>query len=198
MKFTKVLLPLDIRKCPREIFHLTRGFVSDPAATLTLLHVIEPGRAAANGQAHHTLRSEAQYCLERLAEENLATHITTVLRVRSGVPAEQIIQEAEDAKTQLIILPTYKPSFWSRLISWPDSCRPVSLLAERLIREASCGVFLVEARTRFNCETAWTQLMKTAAGNRNGAAVIAPRATYKLELSDPQQSLQTARQNSVL
>jgi hypothetical protein len=42
-----------------------------------------------------------------------------------------------------------------------------------------------------------TQLMKTAAGNRNGSAVIAERAAYKLELSDPQPNLQTARQNSV-
>jgi nucleotide-binding universal stress UspA family protein len=198
MKPTKVLLPLDIQKCPREIFGLTRRFVEGPEVTLILLHVIQPSRVAASSQGYRALETAARGCLERLAEENLEAHTTTVLHVRFGVPAEQIIQEAKDENVQLIILPTYGSSFWSRLISlWkPNACRLVSPLAEKLIRNTTCGLFLAGVRSRFNCESVWTQLASEGAALHSRLRVRPQQVTYDLELSGAQQNPQTARQSS--
>jgi nucleotide-binding universal stress UspA family protein len=198
MKPTKILLPLDIQKWPREIFGLTRRLVEGPEATLILLHVIQPSRAAASNQGYRGLESAARSCLERLAEENLEADTTTVLHVRFGVPAEQIIREAKDENVQLIVLPTYGPSFWNRLISFwkPDACRLVSPLAEKLVRNATCGVFLAGVKSRFNCESVWTHLARKGAAVLSGLRLRAQRVAFNLEFSGGRQSPQTARRDS--
>ena len=40
MKAERILLPLDIRKCPLDVFSVVNGFAKYPGATVTLLHVV--------------------------------------------------------------------------------------------------------------------------------------------------------------
>ena len=117
MKPERILLPLDIRGCPLEIFSLLEGFSKRPEVTLTLLHVVHLDIVASDNRVCQELALAAQGYLERLAQQFVHPVTSTVVHVRFGKPAEQILKEAKAEKVELIILPTYGPSFWSQLVS---------------------------------------------------------------------------------
>ncbi len=113
------------------------------------------------------LGREAHWHLERLARGCLRPGVTTITRVRFGKPAEEILAEAADGNADLIVLASGLPSFWSRLFA-----PLVPRVVERVIREATCGVFLTTAKKWFNCENTWGRPEKeteAAAGQLNGA-----------------------------
>ena len=47
-------------------------------------------------------------------------------------------------------------------------------LAERIIRESTCGVFVASARTRFNCEKAWGRALR-----KNGLELDGQRGSFE-------------------
>jgi nucleotide-binding universal stress UspA family protein len=153
----RILLPLDTRRCPLEVFPLVSSFAKSPEVTLILLHVVTRDLAAAENRSCEELGRNAEWHLERLAEQYVPPIASTVIHVRIGQPAEQILAEARGENVDLILLPTFGPARWNRLTAlWkPAACPAVSPLAQRIIREATCGVFLAMAKTRFDCEAAW-------------------------------------------
>jgi nucleotide-binding universal stress UspA family protein len=150
MKPERILLPLDIRKCPLEVFSVVNDLAKQSGVTVTLLHVVSLNIAAPEKGVYEQLGREAHWHLERLARGCLRPGVTTITRVRFGKPAEEILAEAADGKADLIVLASGLPSFWSRLFA-----RLVPRVVERVIREASCGVFLTTVKKWFNCENAW-------------------------------------------
>jgi len=167
MKPERILLPLDIRKCPFEVFSVVNDLAKQSGVTVTLLHVVSLNIAAPEKGVYEQLGREAHRHLERLARGCLRPGVTTITRVRFGKPAEEILVEAADGKADLIVLASGLPSFWSRLFA-----RLVPRVVERVIREASCGVFLTTVRKWFNCENAWGRPEKeteTATEQLNGA-----------------------------
>lgn len=173
MKPEKILLPVDVNRCPVEVFELVNGFAKRPEVTVILLHVVHLNIAAPANRIYADLGREAQCYLERLAGKHVHPIATAVAHVRTGAPAEEILAEAKAESVDLIILPTYGPSFLNRLRGlWKPASQPVaSRLVERLIREAQCGVFVVMAKTRFNCEKAWGRPEK---GSDTPAQAAAP------------------------
>src|SRR6516162_2984983 len=130
MKPNRILLPLDIRKCPLEIFKLVEGLAHSPNITLIMLHVIptQPERRKSRQS------KEMRGYLKELAERYVHPAVSVVSCVREGEPAKEILEEANAQKVQLIILPTYGPSVWERLASlWnPTKHRMFSPLAEKV------------------------------------------------------------------
>lgn len=157
MKPERILLPVDVARCPLEVFDLVNGFAKRPEVAVILLHVVNPDIVAPENRVYEERGQEARWYLGRLAEKHIHPGASTVTHVRMGKPAEEILAEAKAESVDLIILPTYGPSFWNRLKGlWRNVCiPPLSTLAEKLIREATCGVFVVLAKTRLNCERAW-------------------------------------------
>jgi nucleotide-binding universal stress UspA family protein len=157
MKAETILLPLDIRACPLEVFSLVARFARRPCVSIILLHVIQLNIPFPDNRVRRELQIEARWYLERLAGQSGCPAMATIPRVRFGQPAAQILEEAEAENVDLIVLPTYQPSFWRRLVAlWkPSAGVRVSPLAQRIIREANCGVFLAGVTTRFNCEAEW-------------------------------------------
>ncbi len=153
----RILLPIDVVRCPLEVFTLVTGFARRPEVTVILLHVVNLNIVVPENRVFQELAAEAKSYLERLADQHLPPITSHLSHVRMGEPAEEILAEAQVEKPDFIILPTYSPSLWDRLKAvWKPGCNPiVSRLAERIIREATCGVFVVAAKTRFNCEQAW-------------------------------------------
>ena len=145
-----ILIPVDIRKCPLEVFSAANGLANQPGATVTLLHVVTLNIGMPEKGVYEALARDAHAHLKRLARGCLRPGITTVTRVRFGKPAEEILTEAAAGNIDLIVLPSYPPSFLRRLFG-PILPRVV----ERVIREAPCGVFLTSASSRFNCEKTW-------------------------------------------
>jgi|SRR5208282_5462437 len=159
MKPERLLLPVDIARCPLEVMELVNGFASRPEVTIILLHVLNSVGAPSRFMAKppRPSRERALWYLARLAKKYIHPIASTITRVRSGDVAEQILEEARIGNADLIILPTYRPSLWDSLRAlWRAGYKAfTSPLAERLIKEANCSVFLVGAKTRFNCERAW-------------------------------------------
>jgi|SRR5579862_7642175 len=158
VKPERILLPLDIYKCPVEIFSLVNRLTGQMRAKLVLLHVINPKNNSQRGHVQE-LEQQARECLTRLIEENVRRGTVAIPHVRIGQAADQILEEAAQEKVDLIVLPTFGPSWWSKLwlLCAPRTRRVVSFLAERIIREASCGVFLAAVNTRSNCAKRWVQ-----------------------------------------
>ena len=146
----RILLPLDIRKWPVEVFSAANGLANHPGATVILLHVVTLSIAVPEKGVYEALARDAHSQLKRLARGCLRPGITTVTRVRFGKPAEEILSEAAADSVDLIVLPSYPLSFLSRFFG-PLLPR----IVERVIREAPCGVFLTTAKSRYNCEQMW-------------------------------------------
>ena len=157
MKPERILLPVDVARCPLEVFELVNGLAKRPEVTVVLLHVLNLNILTPENRVYEEHGQEAQWYLESLANKHLHPMASAITHVRVGKPAEEILAEAKAQSVDLIILPTYGPSFWNRLKGlWTNVCvPPVSTLAEKVIREATCGVFVVLAKTRLNCERAW-------------------------------------------
>jgi nucleotide-binding universal stress UspA family protein len=173
MKSERILLPVDVARCPLEVFELVNGLAKRPEVTIILLHVVSLNILAPENRVYEELGQEAQWYLENLANKHIPPMASTIAHVRVGNPAEEILAEAKAESVDLIILPTYGPSFWNRLKGlWTNVCIPsVSTLAERVIREATCGVFVVLAKTRLNCERAWGRPVK----NRKAQSIVPSR-----------------------
>ena len=150
MRSETILVPLDIRKCPLEIFSVVNGLAKYPGASVTLLHVVTLNIAAPERRVYEELERDARWYLERLARGCLRRDIATSIRTRFGKLAEEILAEAAAGNADLIILPCYPLFFWSRLFA-PILPRVV----EQVARKAPCRVFRARADDRFNCEDVW-------------------------------------------
>jgi nucleotide-binding universal stress UspA family protein len=150
MKTERILLPLDIRKCPLGVFSVVNGLAKQSAVTVTLLHVVNLSVAAPENRVYEQLGREARWHLGRLARGCLRPGFTIVTRVRFGKPAEEILAEAVDGNADMIVLASGPPSFWSHLVA-----RLVPRVVGGVIRRACCGVFLTTVKKWFNCENAW-------------------------------------------
>jgi len=146
----RILLPLDIRKCPLDVFSVVNGLANHPGATVILLHVVTLSIAAPEKGVYGQLGRDAHWYLERLAGQCVRAGVDTSIRVRFGKPADEILAEAKDEGVDLIVLASKLPSFWRCLFA-----PIVPRVIERVVREATCGVFLTAAKRRFNCEDIW-------------------------------------------
>jgi len=150
MSLERILVPVDIAKWPVEVFSVANTLAKQPGATVTLLHVVTLNIAAPERGVYEQLGRDAHWHLERLARRCLRPGVKATTRVRFGRPAEEILAEAAAGNVDLIVLSSKPPRVWSRLFA-----PVVPRVVERVIREASCGVFLTTAKKRFNCEEIW-------------------------------------------
>jgi len=152
MQPKRILVPVDVRNCSLEVFDPVNTFARGPGVTIILLHVLHVSIVAPENRLYEELVQEAQERLQRLAERCIGGSSTTVIHVRMGKPAEQILAEAKAECADLIILPVFPPSFWERLTAlWRPPTSPIfSPLAEKIARRASCEVYLAIANSKWN------------------------------------------------
>jgi nucleotide-binding universal stress UspA family protein len=148
MKPERILLPIDVAKCPLEVFQVVNGFVERPGVTVILLHVVPLRILAPENRIYDELGREAQSCLHQLARKCVHPMAAARIRVRVGEPAREILTEAREANADLIILPVHRVPFWKRLCG---SFFPRTI--ERVIREAPCGVFVMDVKTCLHRES---------------------------------------------
>lgn len=151
IKADRLLLPIDLAKCPLEIFPVANGFTKPFHGEIVLLHVLDRRTKGVSGDIGEIDLRRAECCLERIGHDYLTPTIDASFRVRIGIPHEEIRAEAEAANTDLILLPTFAPSFWRRL-----GGLPYGETVRSLVVGAPCRVFVVDVRTRINCFRCWT------------------------------------------
>ena len=145
MAADRLLLPIDLKRCPFEVFPLANGFAKPFGGEVVLLHVLGP-RSAAGGKEADTARRH----LEQLSRDFMRSSVEALPRVRAGIPHEEIFAEAAATRADLILLPVYPPSIWRRLAG-----RGYGSTARNVVSGAPCGVFVVNVRTQFNCLRRW-------------------------------------------
>ena len=138
----RILLPINIAKCPLEVFSDVNKFAGDPPATITLLHVVKGKTPDAIGLA------AVEKHLENLARKFINPRLSPRLCVRVGEPALGILAEVNESNADLIVLTSYQDlSVWNRPL------RP-GIVGEVLSAEP-CAISLLHVRTHFNCEEQW-------------------------------------------
>ena len=117
---------------------------------MVLLHVLDRRLDADHHKADEDERGNAERHLRRIGRDYLPATIEARFHVRIGIPHEEIIAEAASTGANLILLPVFAPSIWRRLdrSGYGETVRT-------LVGRAPCGVFVVDARTRFNCLRRW-------------------------------------------
>jgi universal stress protein A len=142
-----ILLPLDVHKCPLEVFSYINQFANHQT-TVILLHVVNLSVVPPEGRVFDELSCAAEKDLEQLSERFLNPRLCVRHQVRFGKAAAEILGEANESKADLIALTTYgNNSFWKH----PLHRRTV----EKVIHSAPCDVMLLHVRTRFNSDEDW-------------------------------------------
>ena len=146
MKTRRILLPIDIAKCPLEVFAYVNKFADDSLTTITLLHVVRamaPGTKGLEGNA-----PAVEKHLERLARKFIRSRAAPRLCVRVGEPAEEILAEARQSQADLIVLTSYKDlSVWNRPFQ-PG-------IIGKVLSAEPCAISVLRVRTYFNCQEQW-------------------------------------------
>jgi nucleotide-binding universal stress UspA family protein len=150
MKADRLLLPIDLAKCPPEIFPLANDLVPPFKGEIVLLHVLDRQSNAVPFRGSGSNFRRAEMLLERIASEYMRPVVSTSVRVRVGTPHEEILAEAAANDVDLILLPTFTPSIWRRWLG--PRCAET---AQNLITETSCRVFVADVRAHFNCFRRW-------------------------------------------
>ena len=147
-----LLLPIDLAKCPLEIFQLANGFTKPFDGEIVLLYVLDQRRNAPRRELAEIKICRAKRHLERLAHFYLNPMIEASFRVRVGIPHEEILAEATAANADLILFPTFAPSIWRRLAGfiYGETVR-------NLVAASHCRVFVIDVQTRFNCFRRWAK-----------------------------------------
>ena len=146
----RLLLPIDLANCPLEVFPLAARFTRPVGGEIVLLHVLDrrPGRGQPlAGELEHR---RAERHLRRLGRDHLRFPAQPCFRVRAGIPHEEIVAEASAQNADLILLPVFAPSIWRRMVGCGYGATARSLVAR-----ASCRIFVVDVRRRFNCLRRW-------------------------------------------
>ena len=158
MKPQRILVPIDIARCPLEVFDRVNAFAGRPGVTVILLHVVTLNIAAPDNRLFEGLGREVGWHLERLARKHVHPNASTLIHVRIGKPADEILAEAKAENVDLIVLPTFGGSLWKRGVSfWKRLVAPIfpGVIVEKLARNAPCTLFFMHAESRFNCEERW-------------------------------------------
>jgi nucleotide-binding universal stress UspA family protein len=150
IKADRLLLPIDLAKCPLEIFPVANGFTKPFHGEVVLLHVLDRRKNGVPRDVGEIDLHRAVRHLERIGHDYLSPTVEASFRVRIGIPHEEIRAEAAATNTDLILLPTFVPPIWRRLAGfiYGETVRNLAV-------GAPCRVFVVDVRTRFNCYRRW-------------------------------------------
>ena len=150
IKAGRLLLPIDLAKCPPEVFPVANDIVPPFKGEIVLLHVLDRRTNAVPFRGNGTNFRRAELLLDRIGNEYVRATVGTSVRVRVGTPHEEILAEASANDVDLILLPTFTPSIWRRLLG--PRCAET---ARSLVAEAACRVLVVDMRMHFNCFRRW-------------------------------------------
>ncbi len=146
IKADRLLLPIDLAKCPLEIFPVANDLSRPFHGEIVLLHVLDRRKHGESGDVSEIDRLRAERLLARIGADHLSPTVEAAFRVRIGIPHEEIRAEAEAAHADLILLPAFPPSIWRKLagLIYGETVR-------NLVVGTPCRLFVIDVRTRLNC-----------------------------------------------
>ena len=144
----RILLPVDLTKCPLEPFWFINQLAGDHCVRVILLNVVNLNFMVLESRMEKDLSHLSEQHLQQLSEKFLSPNLSIGCRVRVGKPAQEILAEAKESGVDWILLSSYGGDpVWKR----PFHPR----IVEKVLRNAPCNASLLHVRTRFNCEEDW-------------------------------------------
>ena len=132
--FQRIVVPLDRTECATAVLPTACALATRTGGTLALLHVIDrhfPGTDLA-----HQERRKARRWLRDLARESEhSDRPPTIIAVRDGSPAEEILTYADEIEADLICMATHGRAGLERMI--------VGSVAEQVLHRARLPLLLV-------------------------------------------------------
>jgi nucleotide-binding universal stress UspA family protein len=172
----RILVPLDVEKCPIEVFERVNVYAQEPGVTIILLYVITLNIASPENRIYDEMIHEAQGLLERLARDYIRPPATVLVRVRIGRPAREIRVEAEAQRADLVVLPVFERSIQNRGGSLGKrllaSLRPDT--THHLVRVLPSPLLIMHAHSRFNCIEHWGHPNRQSACKPSACGIAHP------------------------
>jgi len=136
-----ILHPTDLSERSQAAFHFACALAKDYGAHLLILHVVPPGTKQLAPLLDVGSQATPVHALESLAEELRRLQppdaaVAVEHRLEEGQPAPVIVQVANDAHADLIVLGTHGRTGLSRVL--------MGSVAEQVVRRAGCAVVTVK------------------------------------------------------
>jgi nucleotide-binding universal stress UspA family protein len=149
MQFRHMLAPTDFSEYSKQAVVSALELARTFGAKLTILHVVELPPSPAEGYVPPAvnatwptflddLKRQATQDLAQVVPEAESSDVEVVRLVAVGSPHRKIIDTAEAAQVDLIVMATAGRSGFSRLI--------MGSIAERVLRTATCPVLTIRPR----------------------------------------------------
>jgi nucleotide-binding universal stress UspA family protein len=161
IRVTRILVPVDFSDCSLEAMEYAVQAAREFAASVTVLHVIEPASYGLDFTLSHAgdVRRTTEAVDRRLGEFTALLKgqgLSGQHQVRNGAPGAVIPEVAEAVEADLIVMGTHGRRGFSHLVS--------GSVAEAVLRHASCPVLTVKS-PKFG--PGHQRLMPETAGRRN-------------------------------
>lgn len=132
IRIKKILYPTDFSSYSNQAYFHALGLAENYKASLTIVYVCTPGGDTENGVQHD--RKYWRNQLEQIRPTNPNIPVSHVFL--EGDPAGQIVQYADDAGVDVIVIGTHGRTGVDRLL--------MGSVAEKVMREAPCSVLVVK------------------------------------------------------
>lgn len=153
----RILFPVDIDRCPLDVFPLVNRLACRPGTKLYLLHIITLNILPPESRIYDELAADAKAHLERLCRDHLPSVPAPIIRVRFGKAVNEILAQIKQEQVDAVVLPTRGPSLAERFRHmWKEGPNPtMSRGVNQILNNAECSVMIVGSRVRFNCNREW-------------------------------------------
>jgi nucleotide-binding universal stress UspA family protein len=138
--FPHILVPTDLTARTGSAIELAVRLGGGPPARLTLLHVIETVAGATFDELasfYHSLEDKARHAMEELARPAIDAGAGVNIEVRYGRRAETLLSFVDEARPDLIVLPSHRLDFSS-------PAKGLGTLSYRIAILSPCPVLLVK------------------------------------------------------
>ena len=131
--FTRIVVPLDRTECALAALPTARALAARTGATLALLHVLDHHYPSTDLADQH--RRDARQWLRQVARESQPEQIPTIIAVRDGTPAEEIVTYADEIEADAICMATHARTGIGRIM--------IGSVAERVVHDAPLPTLLI-------------------------------------------------------
>jgi universal stress protein A len=146
LPFKKILWPTDFSEPSFEALDAAKELALRFSAELTIVHVVSslpvvptpPGPTSFNVSLYEeALLDSAKASMEDIIAKRIPDGISVRSAVTTGLVADEIVQEAEKQRIDLIVIATHGETGWRRLV--------FGSVAEKVVRTAPCPVLVIHA-----------------------------------------------------
>jgi nucleotide-binding universal stress UspA family protein len=115
MNSKRVLIPVDLMRSPCDALVFARNMATDFPVCVTLLYVLNLNIVPPTRQIYDELCVESEAALRKLARFFFGTERAARIVVRVGEPHEEIVAEAKEESSDLIIMSGPERHWWKHL-----------------------------------------------------------------------------------